>query len=169
MHAKILLAGVMAAALLSPAVAQNDRPNNAGTTTETRAAPSQAKMWRASKLVGVDVYNEQNEKLGDISEVLIDRSGKVEGVVIGVGGFLGMGQRDIKVDMSKLKFMDEPVRASDNNRNTTGTGDRAANNNNRRDNAAARSNDRQWYPDHAVLTGAANKDALKNMPEFKYD
>jgi sporulation protein YlmC with PRC-barrel domain len=165
MHAKILLAGVMAAALLSPAVAQTDRPNNAATTTETRVAPSHAKMWRASKLVGLDVYNEQNEKLGDISEVLIDRSGKVEGVVIGVGGFLGMGQRDIKVEMSKLKFMDEPVRASDNNRGTTGTGDRAAN----RDNTAARQNDRQWYPDHAVLTGVASKDALKNLPEFKYD
>ena len=62
--------------------------------------------WRASKLVGLNVYNEQNEKLGDISEILLDKSGKVDGVVIGVGGFLGMGQRDIKVELSKLKFVE---------------------------------------------------------------
>jgi sporulation protein YlmC with PRC-barrel domain len=43
----------------------------------------------ASKLIGLNVYNDQNEKLGDISELLVDKSGKVDGVVIGVGGFLG--------------------------------------------------------------------------------
>src|SRR5262249_2135035 len=49
-------------------------------------------------------------KLGDISEILLDKSGKVDGVVIGVGGFLGMGTHDIKFEMSKLKFVDEPIR-----------------------------------------------------------
>ena len=52
----------------------------------------------SSKLIGLNVYNEQNEKLGDINEILLDKSGKVEGVVIGVGGFLGMGEHDIKVE-----------------------------------------------------------------------
>jgi sporulation protein YlmC with PRC-barrel domain len=168
MNAKLLLAGVMAAALMSPAVAQNDRATNPGAAKETQAtAPrTSANMWRASKLVGLDVYNDQNEKLGDISEVLIDKSGKVDGVVIGVGGFLGMGQRDIKVEMSKLKFVDESVRASDNNnRGTTGAGGATTTN---RDNSTARTNDRKWYPDHAVLSGAT-KDSLKNMPEFKFD
>ena len=67
-------------------------------------------MWRSSKLIGLNVYNDQNEKLGDINEILLDKSGKVDGVVIGVGGFLGMGEHNIKVEMSKLKFVDEPVR-----------------------------------------------------------
>src|SRR5262245_29045794 len=113
MKTKLLLAGVMAAALMSPAVAQNDRGTSPNTATQTQAtAPrTHANMWRASKLVGLNVYNDQNEKLGDISEVLLDKSGKVEGIVIGVGGFLGMGQHDIMVEMSKLKFVDEPVRA----------------------------------------------------------
>ena len=79
-------------------------------------------MWRSSKLIGLNVYNDQNEKLGDISEILLDKSGKVEGVVIGVGGFLGMGQHDIKVDMAKLKFVDEPVRTSATTTTTTTTG-----------------------------------------------
>jgi hypothetical protein len=52
-------------------------------------------QWRASKLIGLNVYNEQNEKLGGINEVLLDKSGKATGVVIGVGGFLGMGEHDV--------------------------------------------------------------------------
>jgi PRC-barrel domain len=50
-----------------------------------------------------NVYNEQNEKLGDINEVLLDKSGKATGVVIGVGGFLGMGEHDVMVGFDKLK------------------------------------------------------------------
>jgi sporulation protein YlmC with PRC-barrel domain len=69
-------------------------------------------QWRASKLIGLNVYNDQNEKLGDINEVLVDKSGKVTGVVIGVGGFLGIGEKLILVTMDKLKFVDEPMRTT---------------------------------------------------------
>src|SRR4029079_3927935 len=95
---------------------------NRPAATATKETPVvRGEVWRASKLKGLNVYNEQNEKLGDINEILIDKSGKVEGVIIGVGGFLGMGEHDIKVDMSKLKFVDEPVRTSaTNTTNTTG-------------------------------------------------
>src|SRR5215203_6432267 len=105
-----ILAALLASAIVAPALAQ-DRPA-ARTDTVTATATTHANLWRASKLVGLNVYNDQNEKLGDISEILVDKSGKVEGVVIGVGGFLGIGQNDIKVEMSKLKFVDEPVRTS---------------------------------------------------------
>ena len=69
-------------------------------------------MWRSSKLIGVNVYNRQNEKLGDINEVLLDKSGKVAGFVLGVGGFLGMGEHDILVSMDKLQFVDQPMRTA---------------------------------------------------------
>ena len=68
--------------------------------------------WRASKLMGLDVYNEANEKLGDVNEMILDKDGKVSAVVIGVGGFLGMGEHDIAVSMDKLKFVEEPVKTS---------------------------------------------------------
>jgi sporulation protein YlmC with PRC-barrel domain len=143
---KLLLGGLLATTMLVPAFAQ-------------------AEMWRSSKLIGLNVYNDQNEKLGDISEILLDKSGKVDGVVIGVGGFLGIGQHDIKVEMSKLKFVDEPVRTS----STTTTGSGANTPANRPAAAPAASTTKsKWYPDHAVL-GAATKDSLKSMPEFKYD
>jgi sporulation protein YlmC with PRC-barrel domain len=123
-------------------------------------------QWRASKLVGLNVYNEQNEKLGDISEVLIDTSGKVTGVVIGVGGFLGIGQRDIMVGLDKLHFVNEPVRTTvatsttGTTPTTTGTTTTTT--------TTATTTERRWYPDHAVLAGAT-KDSVKNTAEFKYN
>ena len=62
--------------------------------------------WRASKLVGVNVYNDANEKIGDINDVILDKSGKVENVILGVGGFLGMGEHYVAVAYDKLKWVE---------------------------------------------------------------
>ena len=128
-------------------------------------------MWRASKLIGLNVYNDQNEKLGDISEILLDKSGKVDGVVIGVGGFLGMGKHDILVKMDKLKFVDEPVKTTTSTSSTTTTGSGAGGSMSRpatSPSASTTSSKSKWYPDHAVLSGAT-KESLKSMAEFKFD
>jgi hypothetical protein len=99
----------------------------------------------------------------------LDKSGKVDGVVIGVGGFLGIGQHDIKVEMSKLKFVDEPVRTSSSSASPGGTtGSATAPANRPATTTAPPTTKSKWYPDHAVLSGAT-KDSLKGMPEFKYD
>jgi sporulation protein YlmC with PRC-barrel domain len=88
----------------------------AQTATRTDATASAAAhregAWRASKLVGVDVYNEGNEKISDISEIILDKSGKVANVIIGVGGFLGMGEHYVAVAYDKLKWVNEPVRSA---------------------------------------------------------
>src|SRR5262245_4087052 len=140
---KLLLGGLLATTMLVPAFADE--------------------IWRSSKLIGLSVYNNQNEKLGDISEILLDKSGKVDGVVIGVGGFLGMGKHDIKVDMSKLKFVDEPVRTA-----SSGTTGSATTKSDNRPATTTTTTQNKWYPDHAVLS-SATKDSLKNTPEFKFD
>src|SRR4051812_28805463 len=169
MRNKILVA-LLASVIVAPALAQ-DRPATR-TDTVTTTATSQGKMWRSSKLVGLNVYNDQNEKLGDISEILLDKSGKVQGVVIGVGGFLGMGQHDIKVEMSKLKFVDEPVRTSSTSSSSTSTSGSStttgATRSSNTPSTTTSSSGKKWYPDHAVLSGAS-KDQLKSMPQFKYD
>ena len=124
------------------------------TTTETITTTqivTHTSQWRASKLIGVNVYNTQNEKLGDISEILLDQSGKVSSIVVGVGGFLGIGERDILVGLDKLNFVNEPLPS------TTG----AANNG-----RSPRMANEKWYPDHAVMN--ATKDQLKAMPQFTY-
>src|SRR4051794_36803173 len=142
-------------------------------------------------MIGLNVYNEQNEKLGDINEILLDKEGKVLGYVIGVGGFLGMGEHDILVEPSKIKFSNEPMRSASTsntgNRNTTTTTgnntNTAANTNpppattppantnanaptNTRNASNTTANRNDWYPDHGVLN--ATKDQLKAMPQFKY-
>jgi sporulation protein YlmC with PRC-barrel domain len=116
------------------------------TTPSAAAAPvAAAGQWRASKLVGVNIYNKQNDKIGDINDVIIDSSGKVDGIVVSVGGFLGMGEHDVMMKLSQIKFA--------NKAGTTTTG-------------STSSNSKQWYPDRGTVN--ATKDQLKAMPQFKY-
>jgi sporulation protein YlmC with PRC-barrel domain len=171
---------LIAIALLSTAIvsgaayAQQAQP--ADRAAPAAPAASSEKMmlknnWRASKLMGLDVYNEANEKLGDVNELILDKNGKVNAVVIGVGGFLGMGEHDIAVTMDKLKFIEEPVRTSSTapttTRETTGTSTApASTTTTTTTTTAGSSNANDWTPDHAVMSGT--KEQLKAMPQFKY-
>jgi sporulation protein YlmC with PRC-barrel domain len=74
--------------------------------------------WRASKIVGVNIYGSNNETIGDVNEVLIDRSGQVRGVVIGVGGFLGIGEKYVAVPFNQVEWMLTDTRASANQNQT---------------------------------------------------
>ena len=65
--------------------------------------------WRASKLVGLSVYNDNNESIGSINDLLTDKSGNIKAAVIGVGGFLGVGTHLVAVPFDKIKFVNEPV------------------------------------------------------------
>ena len=139
---RLIPAVILACTLASPmAMAQTT-----ATTPSAAAAPvAAAGQWRASKLVGVNIYNKQNDKIGDINDVIIDSSGKVDGVVVSVGGFLGMGEHDVMMKLSQIKFA--------NKAGTTTTG-------------STSSNSKQWYPDRGTVN--ATKDQLKAMPQFKY-
>jgi sporulation protein YlmC with PRC-barrel domain len=70
--------------------------------------------WLASALIGRTVTNAQGETLGDINDLIIDEQGTVVAVIIGVGGFLGVGEKDVGVRYSALQFQPrpEPVRVS---------------------------------------------------------
>jgi sporulation protein YlmC with PRC-barrel domain len=52
----------------------------------------------ASKLIGLDVQSPEDEKVGDIGEVVLDKNGEVEGVVVDVGGFLGIATHPVLLD-----------------------------------------------------------------------
>lgn len=137
---------VAAALLATPALAQTTtapQPGAPAATNQTMNKPATG-QWRASKLIGVDVYNNQNEKIGEIDELIMTSNGQIAGAVIGVGGFLGMGERNVMVPLSQLRFVNEGT-------STTG---------------AARDGERRWYPERAVMN--TNKDQLTGMPEFKY-
>jgi sporulation protein YlmC with PRC-barrel domain len=59
---------------------------------------------RASKLIGTTVLNDAHESIGKINEVVLGKDGKVAAVVIGVGGFLGMGEREVAVNFDSLRI-----------------------------------------------------------------
>lgn len=55
-------------------------------------------------LVGQDVTNSIGEKVGDVSDLLFDKSGRITMAVIGVGGFLGLGEKYVAVPFDVLTF-----------------------------------------------------------------
>jgi sporulation protein YlmC with PRC-barrel domain len=167
MSAKHIPAALVASALLvSVAFAQTPT----ATTDRSNMAPSATSSsfqgdWRASKVVGLNVYNNNNENLGSINDLLMDKSGNIKAVVIGVGGFLGVGEHLVTIPFEKVKFVNEPVayigtagNSSSPPVSTTTTGSAST--------STTTSKSNTWYPDHAVFN--ATKDELKAMPEFKY-
>lgn len=194
MVAKHLAVALLGSALFAaPALAQT----SSGSTTNpsTGAAPAmnnttssssmnsgnamtqmQPGQWRASKLDGLNVYNNNNEKIGDISELLLDESGKVQAVVVGVGGFLGMGEHDVAIPFDQVKFVNEPrsntAASNTGTTGTAGTGNTAMNTTTAPNTTGSvagttSSTADRSAPDHALVN--MTKDQLKGMPEFKYN
>ena len=58
-----------------------------------------------SKFKGTDVLGPENEKIGDVNDVLFDKSGKILGLIVGVGGFLGIGEKNVAIDMSAFQVV----------------------------------------------------------------
>src|ERR1019366_10763280 len=83
-----------------------------GATAAQKVKMQQLGTWRTSKLIGLNVYNSNNEKIGDINELINEASGKVDVVVIGVGGFLGIGESNVGLPWNQVKFIMEPRPAS---------------------------------------------------------
>jgi sporulation protein YlmC with PRC-barrel domain len=81
-----------------------DSAASESTSAGTFAANQAADEWRSSKLVGLTVYNKANEKVGDINDLILGPDGKISNAVIGVGGFLGMGEKLVAVAFSDLQL-----------------------------------------------------------------
>ncbi|WP_445217320.1 PRC-barrel domain-containing protein [Bradyrhizobium sp. Pa8] len=169
---KSIAAGLAGTALLATVsfaqspTATGDKAAPAATTTTTMTASGE---WRASKMSGLKIYNDANENIGSINDLLMDKSGNIKIAVIGVGGFLGMGEHLVAVPYEKLKFVNEAVAYTGTGAKpaaTTTTGAATGTEKTTTTTATTASSTSKWYPDHAVFN--ASKDELKNMPEFKY-
>src|SRR6201989_3233604 len=104
MISKCLAIAFLATASMTGAASAQKATNQTDSTTS--ATTHKEGEWRGSKLAGVDVYNEANEKIGDINDVILDRSGKVANVILGVGGVLGFGEPCAGGPLDKLKGVD---------------------------------------------------------------
>lgn len=103
-------------------------------------------QWVFSKFKGTDVIGPDNAQVGDVNDVLFDKSGKIVGLIVGVGGFLGIGEKSVAIGMSAF----QPVPAD--------TGSSAGGN------SAVSSND----PTNVKLKVSWTKDQLKSAPDFQY-
>jgi sporulation protein YlmC with PRC-barrel domain len=66
-------------------------------------------VLRGSDLIGMDLFGANNEDMGEVDDVLINRNGQVVGLVLGVGGFLGIGETKVAVPMSAVQFRPRPT------------------------------------------------------------
>jgi sporulation protein YlmC with PRC-barrel domain len=69
--------------------------------TTMTAAPSES--WTVTNYYKQNVYDPKESKIGTVDDVLVDKSGKVTGLVVGVGGFLGAGEKDVIVPFTAVK------------------------------------------------------------------
>lgn len=165
MLAKSLTAGVVGSLLLASA-AFAEPP----TLSQSQL---QGSTWRASKVIGLNVYNDKNEAVGSINELVMEKNGTIKAAVLSVGGFLGMGSHYVAVPFDQIKFSSEPIVYTTAS-NTGGAGGNPPSPGGMRPNsttttgsaAAPAPKPNPWYPDHAVFN--TTKDELKALPEFTF-
>jgi len=168
----IVIASVGAGLLAATALAQtaSPPPPSSAPSSSTTAAPASPPptnlagqgKWRSSKLIGVDIYGPDDKKVGDVTELVVDKTGKIEMVTVGVGGFLGIGAKDVAVPFEQVTWSDQPITppapapASGGSAGSTASPPSAA--------TAPRAP--AMYPDHGKIT--LTKEQLQAAPAVTY-
>ena len=83
-------------------------PGNAVQTGDMKLYSRQATDMRASFLIGSKITNMANETVGEINDLVLDKDGKIAAVIVGIGGFLGIGEREVALDYSSLNVKYDP-------------------------------------------------------------
>lgn len=104
MKTKLMIAAgtsaLLALSLTLPALAQSLKP-----TAAVQFVTEQPKTeWLARVFLGANVQNASGERIGDINDLVFDRTGRISTVVLGVGGFLGLGEKSVAVPFSALTY-----------------------------------------------------------------
>jgi hypothetical protein len=125
MFKRLMITTAAAALVVGSAAAQQTPPPSKAPPAKSETMPNAqgshqfvttqaADQWLASKFKGTDVMGANNEKIGDVTDVLFDQNGRILAYVIGVGGFLGIGQKDVALapnafrvtnDRNEMKLM----------------------------------------------------------------
>ena len=140
----LMTATAISALMISGALAQATQPaptapHATAPMTGNFIAMQKADQWLASKFMGTDVIGPNNEAVGDVNDVLFDRNGNIAALIVGVGGFLGIGEKNVALEMSAFQV----VPASGN--------------------TAATADD----PNNVKLKVSLTKDQLKQAPQFE--
>jgi len=95
----LVIASLVIAVGAADSVAQT-----AGVSVSTVELRDVAAGWSAKKqILGKGVYNDAGDKVGEINDLIVTPTKAVSYAIVGVGGFLGMGEHEIAVPVGKLK------------------------------------------------------------------
>jgi PRC-barrel domain len=145
---KLMISAAVSALMASGALAQASPPAARSDAGPQFVAAQSADQWVFTKFKGTDVLGPDNAQVGNVNDLLFDKSGKILAVVVGVGGFLGIGEKSVAIDMSAFQVVPAD----------TGSSGAAGNS------AVIGSND----PTNAKLKVSWTKDQLKAAPDFQY-
>jgi sporulation protein YlmC with PRC-barrel domain len=152
----------------APAAKQEPSAAAAQPSSGTFVTQQAMNQWRASKLVGVKVYGPDQKKIGTIKDIMVDHDGNAQVIVVSVGGFLGMGSKDVGVPFKAMQWRTEGRAAATSpppaSTSGTGTGMKASDGTAKTDPAVVEAS--QGYPDMGVL--AMTEQQLKSAPDFHY-
>jgi len=157
-------------AATTPATPAPSSASAAKPSADTFVTQQEMNQWRAAKLVGVSVYGPDQKKVGSIKDILMDHDGNAQVIVVGVGGFLGIGSKEVGVPFKSMQWRTEGRAAATNPPpvSTTGAGTGMTPS----QGAAPPPPDpkvveaSQGYPDMGVI--AMTEAQLKAAPEFHY-
>jgi hypothetical protein len=106
---KLMLTTAIGALMVGGAMAQTTAPSSSpapATSAQSGAAVQQKPdQYLASKFRGTDVVGADNQKIGDVTDILFDKSGKIDAYIVSVGGFLGIGAKDVALEPSKFQVV----------------------------------------------------------------
>ena len=90
----------------SASSASPSSPSSAGSASSgsTTIASQKPDQLLASKFKGTDVLGANNEKIGDVSDILFSKDGKIEAYIVSVGGFLGVGAKEVALAPSSIQL-----------------------------------------------------------------
>src|SRR5258708_40233565 len=149
---KLMISAAVSALMVSGAMAQASPPaakaDAAPVDTAKFISSQSTDQWVFSKFKGSDVLGPDNAQVGNVNDLLFDKNGKILGLIVGVGGFLGSGEKSVAIDMSAFQAVPADTGS------TAGGGGAAMSSNN--------------DPTAVKLKVSWTKDQLKNAPDFQY-
>lgn len=149
------------------AAAPKDQPPQAQAPSGVNFVTAQEQtQWRAPKLVGVGVYGPDDKQIGKIDDLLMDHNGAAQTIVIGVGGFLGFGKKDVAVPFSAVQWRTEGRKAPVSDQPPANSLPPAGQQPAMKQTDPAATEASQGYPDKAILNVTLAE--LKAAPDFKY-
>src|SRR6266852_5532705 len=165
---KLMISAAISALMVSGAMAQAsppaDPPKAAAPKADAAPAPADAAkfissqstdQWVFSRFKGTNVLGPDDAKVGDVSDMLFDKNGKILGLIVGVGGFLGIGEKSVAIDMGAFQVVPASTGSSAGSTGSSAGAGGAA---------GAGDND----PTNVKLKVSWTKDQLKAAPDFQY-